>query len=175
MTTNSFYTQTQSFALLLKSMAFKLTNSIADAEDLVQDTYFKALNNLDKFSDGTNLKAWMLTIMRNIYINEFRKQKREYEVITKPGDITDNLLYEMSENSDDCVRLLINETIIDALNSLKPELKYVFLKYYEGFKYHEIAELTQLPLGTVKSRIFLARKDLVEFLRQNDVQQSNIA
>jgi RNA polymerase sigma-70 factor (ECF subfamily) len=175
MLTSNFYNEIKPFELLLKSVAFKLTKSSADAEDLLQDTYFKAVKSLSKFQEGTNLKAWMITIMKNTFINNYRKKKKEMETISKPGDIKDHMLHQGALEVEPGTRILISETLRMAIASLKPEMKLTFMRYYEGYKYHEIAEEFDLPLGTVKSRIFLARKEMVYFLKQNGVHHSNLA
>ena len=161
--------------MLLKSVAFNLTKSSADAEDLLQETYFKAIKGLSKFNEGSNLKAWLITIMRNTFINNYRKTKRERATIYKPGEITDDLLHINETLPEPGVRILLNDTLKMAMATLKPEFKYIFQLYYEGYKYQEIAEQLDLPLGTVKSRIFLARKEMVTFLNNNGIYNSNIA
>lgn len=173
--TENFYNEVKPFELLLKSVAFNLTKSSMDAEDLLQDTYFKAWKSLGKFQEGTNLKAWMITIMKNTFINNYRKKKKEMETISKPGDINDNMLHQGAVEVEPGVRILINETLKTAIDNLKPEMRLIFMKYFEGYKYHEIAEEYDLPLGTVKSRIFLARKELVQFLNKNGVHHSSLA
>lgn len=172
---NNFYNEIKPFELLLKSVAFNLTKSSADAEDLLQETYFKAVKSIGKFQEGTNLKAWMITIMKNTFINNYRKNKKEMETITKPGEIYDHMLHQGALEVEPGTRILISETLRMAINSLKPEMKVTFMRYYEGYKYHEIAEEFDLPLGTVKSRIFLARKEMIDFLNKNGVYHSNLA
>lgn len=171
----NFHQEVKPIEVLLKSIAFNLTKSSVDAEDLLQETYYKACKSLSKFEDGTNLKAWLITIMRNTFINNYRKKKRELATIYKPGEITDDLLLVKETLPEPGVRILINDTLLMAINYLKPELKHIFQLYYEGYKYHEIAEQLDLPLGTVKSRIFLARKEMILFLNNNGIYNSNIA
>lgn len=175
MQAKNFYQEVKPFELLLKSVAFNLTKSSADAEDLLQDTYFKACKSLSKFQEGTNLKAWLITIMKNTFINNYRKKKKEQETISKPGDINDNMLNQGAVQIEPGVRILLSETIKMAIEGLKPEMRITFMMYFEGFKYHEIAEKLDLPLGTVKSRIFLARKDMVTFLQKNGIHNSSLA
>lgn len=149
------------FQAMLHAFAYKLTGDFTDAQDLYQDTAFKVLKNADKFKPGTNFKAWSSTIMRNIFINDYRKKKRR-GVIT---DSTDNNYYI---NSGDNVevnggeRSLHYDQIFDLIEDLPENLKEPFLLSYEGFKYDEIAEKLDAPLGTIKSRIFFARKNLRE-------------
>lgn len=171
----NFYSEVKPLEALLKSIAFNLTRSSTEAEDLLQETYYKACKSINKFHEGTNLKAWLITIMKNTFINDYRKLKRERELFIKPGDISDKLLGEGIFESEHGEVILINETLKMAIGQLKPEMRQTFLKYFEGFKYHEIAELYNLPLGTVKSRIFLARKELIEFLNKNGIYHSYLA
>jgi RNA polymerase sigma factor (sigma-70 family) len=171
----NLYNEIKPFELLLKSVAFNLTKSSADAEDLLQDTYFKAVKSISKFQEGTNLKAWLITIMKNTFINNYRKKKKEMETICKPGDIQDYMLHQGAIEVEPGTRVLISETLRMAIDNLKPEMKTTFMRYYEGYKYHEIAEEFDLPLGTVKSRIFLARKEMIYFLNKNGVFHSNLA
>lgn len=171
----NFYQEVKPFELLLKSVAFNLTKSSADAEDLLQDTYFKACKSLSKYQEGTNLKAWMITIMKNTFINNYRKRKKERETISKPGDINDSMLHHSAVEIEPGVRILLSETIKMAIEELKPEMRVTFMMYFEGYKYHEIAEKLELPLGTVKSRIFLARKEMISFLQKNGIHHSSLA
>ncbi|MEX0596140.1 MAG: sigma-70 family RNA polymerase sigma factor [Candidatus Paceibacterota bacterium] len=175
MLAKNFYNEIKPFELLLKSVAYNLTKSSADAEDLLQDTYFKAVKSIGKFEEGTNLKAWMIIIMKNTFINDYRKKKKEMEAISKPGEINDSMLSKGALEVEHGTRILISETLRMAIDNLKPELKSTFMRNFEGYKYHEIAEQFDLPLGTVKSRIFLARKEMVEFLHKNGVHHSNLA
>lgn len=141
------------------NFAYMLTNNRDDAYNLVQDTTLKALDNQDKYAEGTNFKAWVFTIMRNLFINSYRKGVREATVV----DTTDNLYhlnlsqdsgYESPEDS-----YAANE-IGQAINELADEYRIPFSMHVAGYKYEEIAEKMNLPLGTIKSRIFTARKKL---------------
>lgn len=136
-----------------------LTSNRDDAYDLLQDTTLKALDNEDKYADNTNFKGWVFTIMRNIFINSYRRAGRAATVI----DTTDNLYHlnlcqesglETPEGS-----LSANE-ISAAINEFADEYRIPFTMHVQGYKYNEIAEKMNLPLGTVKSRIFFARKKL---------------
>lgn len=144
---------------LLNSFAYKLTKNSEDAKDLYQETAFRAMSNRDKFRPGTNLKAWLFTIMKNIFINNYRKKVKANTIM----DNTDNLYYINSgrnsiENAADS-NILIRE-LKDMIELLDDSTRIPFLMHYQGFKYQEIADHLDLPLGTVKSRIFFARKDL---------------
>ncbi|MEM8583663.1 MAG: RNA polymerase sigma factor [Bacteroidota bacterium] len=144
---------------MLQSFAYNLTKNAEDAKDLYQETAFRAMTNRDKFRMGTNLKAWLFTIMKNIFINNYRKKMKANTIM----DNTDNLYYLNSgrqtiENDGDG-NILIKE-LRRMIDQLDDSTRIPFLMHYQGYKYQEIADQLELPLGTVKSRIFFARKDL---------------
>jgi RNA polymerase sigma-70 factor (ECF subfamily) len=145
--------------------ALTLTANRDDAKDLLQETTLKALNNQDKFAENTNFKAWVLTIMRNIFINDYRKMVANQTVIDK----TENLYHlNLPQDSglDTPESSLSVQDITKAINKLDKDMKEPFSMLIAGYKYDEIAEKLNLPLGTVKNRIFLARKVLQENLRE---------
>jgi RNA polymerase sigma-70 factor (ECF subfamily) len=148
--------------VVLKPFAIKLTRNVTEAEDLVQETILKAISNYNKFQEGTNLKAWLYTIMKNIFINEYRKKLRSNII----SDATPNSFYlNVSSNiTNQAERIFVMEDINKALLKISVELRVPFLMHYKGYKYQEIAEKLNLPLGTVKSRIFFARKELSQLL-----------
>ena len=163
MTTLQFNEQVVDYSGSLKPFAYKLTRNSEDASDLIQETVYKALINADKFHKGTNLKAWLFTIMRNIFINNYRRNSR-HGVVSDP---TENLSLLNSIRNSTTNSGLVNihmEEVNKALENLSEEFRIPFLLHYEGFKYNEIAEELQLPLGTVKSRIFFARKALQKMI-----------
>lgn len=163
MTTLQFNEQVVDFSGSLKPFAYKLTRNSDDASDLIQETVYKALINADKFHKGTNLKAWLFTIMRNIFINNYRRNSR-HGIVSDP---TENLSLLNSIRNSTINNGLVNihmEEVNKALENLSEEFRIPFLLHYEGFKYNEIAEELQLPLGTVKSRIFFARKALQKMI-----------
>lgn len=163
MTTLQFNEQVVDFSGSLKPFAYKLTRNSDDASDLIQETVYKALINADKFHKGTNLKAWLFTIMRNIFINNYRRNSR-HGIVSDP---TENLSLLNSVRNSTTNSGLVNihmEEVNKALENLSEEFRIPFLLHYEGFKYNEIAEELQLPLGTVKSRIFFARKALQKMI-----------
>lgn len=148
---------------VLKPFALKLTRDIDDANDLLQDTMVKAYTNQDKFAEGTNLKAWLYTIMKNTFITNYQKMVRRATFV----DTTDNLHYINSsatliENS--AYGEFAIDDIYQAIDKLDDIFSTPFLLYYRGFKYHEIAEKLNIPIGTVKNRIHIARKYLKEDL-----------
>lgn len=161
----NFQTEVRTATIVLKPHAMRLTRDINDAEDLIQETIVRALTNEDKFRDGTNIRAWLFTIMRNIFINDYRKKVKRNVVI----DTTENSYYiNSSENiSNAGERAFVMNDIRTALMKISNELRVPFMMHYKGYKYHEIAEQLNLPLGTVKSRIFFARKELSSMLEKD--------
>lgn len=154
-----FFAQFDKLSTLLHAFAYNLTKNSEDAKDLYQETAFRAMTNRDKFRPGTNLKAWLFTIMKNIFINNYRKKVKANTIM----DNTDNLYYLNSgrksiENDGDS-NILIRE-LTEMIDGLDDATRIPFLMHYQGYKYQEIADHLSLPLGTVKSRIFFARKDL---------------
>lgn len=158
----NFQSEVKTATVVLKPHAMRLTRDINDAEDLIQETIVRALTNEDKFQEGTNIRAWLFTIMKNIFINDYRKKSKRNTVI----DTTDNLYYlnASSTISNAGERSFVMSDIRNALMKISNELRVPFLMHYKGYKYHEIAEQLNLPLGTVKSRIFFARKELSSIL-----------
>ena len=145
----------------LLNFAYMLTSNRDDAYDLLQDTTLKALDNREKYVDNTNFKGWVFTIMRNIFINNYRRGARAATVT----DSTDNL-YHLNLSQDSGLETpegsYTAAEITDAINSFADEYRIPFSMHVAGYKYNEIAEKMELPLGTVKSRIFFARKKLQE-------------
>lgn len=148
----------------MKSFARTLTSDEADAEDLMQDTTLKVLNNREKFVDNVNFKGWVLTIMRNIFINNYHKLVRTQGIIDSNVDAYNvPLLSDGGENTPEGAMDI--KEINRAIESLSITLKEPFSMFVSGYKYHEIAEALDIPLGTVKSRIFLARQELQKALK----------
>ncbi len=148
----------------LLNFAYQLTTNREAAQDLVQDTTLKVLDNESKYVDNVNFKGWVFTIMRNIFINNYRRQVRSATVIDTTEDLYHlNLSQESGLTSPE--GSFAAKEISTAINSFTPEYKVPFTMYIAGYKYSEIAEQMQLPLGTVKSRIFFARKRLQSMLK----------
>lgn len=148
----------------LMSFAFKLTANQDSANDLVQDSILKALDNAQKFVYQENFKGWMYTIMRNIFINNYRKTVRDQTFV----DQTDNLFHlNLSQESgfDSTEGAYDLKEIHRIVNALPKDYRIPFAMYVSGFKYREIAEKLGLPLGTVKSRIFFTRQRLQNELK----------
>ena len=150
----------------LKPFAFSLTRDSEQAKDLYQETICKAFVNKDKYSIGTNLKAWLYTIMRNIFINEYRrKQKRNTASVDLSEDIS--IFKTQAWSFNNVESNIVFKDIQKRINSLPDIFKLPFNLYYEGYKYHEIAFAMNEPLGTIKSRIHFARKLLKEQIEKN--------
>lgn len=159
MTTLEFDGKIQGLSKYLRPFALKLTRDKEEANDLMQETMLKAISNREKFAEGTNLKAWLYTIMKNTFITQYHRMVRRNTFI----DTTDNLHYlnsndHVTHNSSSTSFAL--EDINEALEDLKDEYRVPFMMHFRGFKYHEIADELQIPIGTVKNRIHIARKSL---------------
>lgn len=148
----------------LLNFAYKLTADREEANDLLQETSLKALDNEDKYTAETNFKGWIYTIMRNIFINNYRKALRDQTYV----DQTDKQFY-LNQNID--IEGDSTEGSYDLkemrriVNALPKEYRIPFSMYVSGFKYREIADKLGLPLGTVKSRIYFTRQKLQEELK----------
>ena len=164
MKTVDFTQHLLSIQTALFRFAFKLTADREEANDLLQETSLKALDNEEKFTPDTNFKGWMYTIMRNIFINNYRKTVRDQTFV----DQTDNLFHlNLPQDSgfDSTEGAYDLKEIHRIVNALPKDYRVPFAMYVSGFKYREIAEKLGLPLGTVKSRIFFTRQRL-----QNDLK-----
>jgi len=141
------------------NFAIMLTANRYDAEDLLQETTLKVLDNQHKYVDNVNFKGWVLTIMRNIFINNYRKEIRSQSFIYQTEDLCQlNILDDSKyENPEETMTIKEIKFIINGLNE---DLKIPFSLFLEGYKYNEISNKLALPLGTVKSRIFFARREL---------------
>lgn len=149
----------------LKNFAYSLTSNTEEAQDLVQETFLKALKYRDKFADATNLKAWLYTILKNTFINSYRRSIKTRQIITQTDDLS--LVKPLSgSNSPDANSQINLKHILNAVDRLEDEYKIPFTRYNDGYKYQEIAEELDIPIGTVKSRIFLARKRLMKDLKE---------
>ncbi len=152
--------QLREVAYALRSFALKLTGSPADADDLYQDTTLRIITNADKYAPDTNFKAWSLTIMRNVFINEYRKRTRRGQLLelsqkSKQLSVGEQPVFNGAESGMGYTELM------KMVNTLSDELRVPFWMAYQGYQYDEIAEQLAVPLGTIKSRIFFARKKLM--------------
>ncbi len=157
--TFDFGGQLGAMAPVLQAFAYKLTKNSDDAKDLFQETAYRAITNQEKFRMGTNLKAWLFTVMRNIFINNYRKKAKANTIF----DSTENQFF-INSGRESIANEAESSILMDELQTLVQALdegtRVPFMMHYYGYKYQEIAEHLALPLGTVKSRIFFARKEL---------------
>ncbi|MGL6269485.1 MAG: RNA polymerase sigma factor [Chitinophagaceae bacterium] len=145
----------------LKPFAVTLTKDQEIAKDLLQETMYRALANQEKYNVGTNIKAWLYTIMRNIFINNYRRKAKQNTIFDNSSN--DFLLdYNQSTIDNGAESNLRMKDIYAAIHSLPDIFKNPFMLYFEGYKYHEIADNLGEPLGTIKSRIHFARRLLKE-------------
>jgi RNA polymerase sigma factor (sigma-70 family) len=145
----------------LKPFAVTLTKDQETAKDLLQETMFRALANHEKYSVGTNIKAWLYTIMRNIFINNYRRKAKQNTIFDNSSN--DFLLnYNQATIDNGAESNLRMKDIQAAIHGLPEIFKQPFMLYFQGYKYHEIADSLEEPLGTIKSRIHFARRLLKE-------------
>ncbi|MEO8582858.1 MAG: sigma-70 family RNA polymerase sigma factor [Flavitalea sp.] len=156
MGTAEFNSMLVSNSEFLRPFAITLTRDSEIAKDLFQETLYRAIANREKYNVGTNIKAWLYTIMRNIFINNYRRNIKKRTVFASS-------VYEMNwehlqaSNYSTEAKVQMKE-ILNTVDRLPELFKKPFLLYYEGFRYHEIADILKEPLGTVKSRIHFARR-----------------
>jgi len=165
MSTIEFSTQFDHLRRTLFSFALNLTKDEESARDLVQETAFKAFKYRDRYEPQTNLRAWLMTIMRNSFINEYRKRKRRQTL--NDNTVNDFLLdsgHQSVTNQGEST--VMQEEIIQVVNTLEDWVRIPFLMHFQGFKYEEIADQLEVPLGTIKSRIFFARQKLQAQMRK---------
>ncbi len=158
MTVTEFNNKLENLEDLLFGFAMKLTKNRDRSKDLMQETVMRAFKNKDRFNEGTNFKAWVTTIMRNSFINDYRKQRTRNRVEQPVEDmlhVADQAV--VSETASSSIMMTELEMI---LANLSDTYRIPFSMFYEGYSYIEIAEKMNLPIGTVKSRIFFARKQL---------------
>ena len=140
----------------LENLALKLTKNLDDSKDLLQDTVVKILTNGERFQAGTSFKAWSMTIMRNLFINKVRRQTR----ITKSAGnakMTNYLYPTRPLDYHQGEMLMSYDEIIKCVEQVEDKFKIPFMMFFEGYRYEEIAEILELPLGTVKSRIYCSK------------------
>jgi RNA polymerase sigma factor (sigma-70 family) len=141
----------------LKPFAVTLTRDSEVAKDLLQETMYRALANKEKYNVGTNIKAWLYTIMRNIFINNYRRKSKQTTIFdSSPNEFLLN--YNQVTTTNEAEGALKMKDMQFAIHRLPEIFRNPFLLYFEGYKYHEIADLLTEPLGTIKSRIHFARK-----------------
>lgn len=155
----------------LKTFAFHLTYNDDDANDLVQETYMKAHRFIDKYVEGTNAKAWLFKILKNAYINEYRKKSKkptrvDFEDIVSFHDSDDAKIPGYLDLREEIFENMMGDEVTNAINSLPIDFRTVVLLCdVEGFTYEEISKIIDVPIGTVRSRLFRARNMLKETLK----------
>lgn len=163
MTVTELTSRIASMRSSLLAFTNRFTYDREESLDLVQDTILKALTYRHKFKSDTNLKGWLFTIMRNTFINKYRRQK----LIPTQYDTTDSLYYlniEDAHTFSSPEKNLHYKTLWELIEQVREEWRIPFKMYSSGYKYHEIAEHLKLPVGTVKNRIFHARKEIQQHL-----------
>jgi RNA polymerase sigma-70 factor (ECF subfamily) len=164
--------------------ALRMTRNESDAEDLVQEAYLRAFRSLHQFTEGTNLRAWLFRILTNTYINDYRRRQRrptnssldDLEEFYLYDHIIDSGVQPTSERPEDIVMTQLSvDTVIEAIESLPEEFRQVvLLADVEGFAYREIAEIVDIPVGTVMSRLYRARRRLQRLLYDSAVESGII-
>jgi len=164
MSTLEFNTEVLNLSKPLKYFALNLTSNDEEAKDLLQETLLKAISNKERFVEKTNLKAWLYTIMKNIFINNYRRNVKANTLLDSTKDLY--FINIPQSNGATAPESRYAEREIRArIAALSDEYKIPFNMYFEGYKYKEIADYLDLPIGTVKSRIFLARRQLMAGLK----------
>ncbi|MGD1844650.1 MAG: sigma-70 family RNA polymerase sigma factor [Salibacteraceae bacterium] len=163
MSKSDFNQQVISLKQPLEYFALHLTMNEEDAKDLLQDTIVKALVYKEKFQERTNLKAWLYTIMKNTFINNYRRKTKANTIIDQTEDLYYLNTSSRSDGEHPETTYAVRE-IRKKIGQLEEEYRRPFEMHNKGFKYKEIAEELSLPIGTVKSRIFLARRKLMSAL-----------
>lgn len=163
MTNNEFTAKTNKLNNLLFAFALRLTRSRQDAEDLVQETNLKAYKYRNNFAKGTNFKSWISTIMRNTFINQYRKAKTRRHLNYPTTEVTKNIISKnvVGNSGEQTLRMQEMQRMLDSIGSL---YSVPFLMFYKGYEYQEIAAKMNIPIGTVKSRIFTARAKMKQVI-----------
>lgn len=156
----------------LYNFAFHLTYDDEDSNDLVQDTYLKAFRFIDSYKEGTNAKAWLFKILKNAFINEYRKKNKQptkvdYEDIVAYQDEDDSNFSSYMDLREEMFQNMMGDEVTTAINSLPVDFRTVILLCdIEGFTYDEISKIIDIPIGTVRSRLHRARNMLKETLKE---------
>jgi len=169
-----FTTNAMQYAPQLFSTALRMTRNRSDAEDLVQETYIKGWRSFNTFQEGTNLRAWLFRIMTNTYINKYNAKKRKGTEV-ELDDVEELFLYKRlgsidqsqlsSSAEDQMLELFTDDEVKNALESLPEDFRMpVLLSDVDGFSYKEIAEMLEIPIGTVMSRLHRGRKAMHKML-----------
>lgn len=149
----------------LRKFARKFSNDQQEINDLVQDTLVRALRFWNKFKTGTSIKAWLFVIMKNTYINNYRKILHNRAIFDQNEDAADSSFCSSSQTGNAAESKFVNDDIKTALSKLPTELYLPFKMYTDGYKYWEIAQQTGVPMGTVKTRMHVGRIQLKKLLK----------
>lgn len=160
-----FTTQVVAFRDPLRYYALNLTSNTEEANDLVQETMLKAFTYQHRFEENTNLKAWLYTIMRNVFINNYRRTQKARTIYDHSKESYYLNIPQSQKDANDPESQLRCKEILHHIHALSNDFKIPLNMYFEGYKYKEIADHLDLPIGTVKSRIFLARKQVASSLK----------
>jgi RNA polymerase sigma-70 factor, ECF subfamily len=156
----SFSSDVVAYREQLRYYALSLTANLEEANDLVQETMLKAFTHESRFQPDTNLKAWLYTILRNIFINNYRRSIKFRSIVDLGTDIGQAELPQSSKDAFNPESAFRYKEIYSEMDALPEDFRIPLKMYFEGFKYKEIADELNLPIGTIKSRIFLARKQV---------------
>lgn len=162
MSTIEFTNTLTSLESYLMAFAMNYTKNVEDARDLTQETMLKAIRYRDYYTPKTNFKAWVFTIMKNIFINQYRRRVKSGTIFDNSTDLY--LLNGNTEERNSPDNHIASLEVEATLNKLSEEYREPFEMHYLGYKYKEIAEKLDIPIGTVKSRIFIARKKLMDLM-----------
>lgn len=176
-----FADEAMQYAPQLYSAAMRMTRNRADAEDLVQEAYLKGFRSFHTFNEGTNLRAWLFRILTNTYINKYRKKQRSFDE-SDLGDIEDLYLYKRMGTFEDpsigrsaeesLMEMLPDDEVKQALENLPENFRMpVILADVQGFAYKEIAEILEIPIGTVMSRLHRGRKQMQKALHDYAIER----
>lgn len=175
-----YHTEMVPHMTLLYNYALRLTGNEDDAKDLLQDTYLKAFRFIDKYEKGTNAKAWLFRILKNSFINNYRKNVRtpdqvEYAEVEEFVDLIKDHSAQSTDLRKDFYDNLLEDEVVTAMDSLTEEFRtIIILSDLEEMTYEEIAEILEIPLGTVRSRLHRARKAMQEKLYSYAVKHGYI-
>jgi len=162
MSTQEFNSRLMNLESSLNYFALSLTRDTETAKDLVQDTYLKAIQYKDKYTSDNNIKAWLFTILRNTYLNQVTRLSYKNTINDESED--EYILKNSMPHNETAESVINTGDISQTIDNLDDDYKIPFKMFLDGYKYKEIAEHINLPIGTVKSRIFFARKILMENL-----------
>lgn len=164
MTAIEFNQRFEELRPMMFAFAMKLTRNTEDANDLMQETSFRAFRSLERFKDGTHFKSWISTILRNNFINEYRKRRTRNKVEAPVEEVSNAIANMQTSAGTPQSRVMMNE-LKEIISKLDDGYRIPFMMHYRGYAYDEISTQLDLKMGTVKSRIFYARKQLKKTIK----------